>query len=185
MEHIVVAFSGPIGGGKTTVSKHVASSLGYLWVSFGEYIRKVATARGYSLTRETLQDLGTELITKGWLVFCGAVLSEIAWQSAPGIVVDGVRHVEAIEALRDLIHPSSFLLVYVTLPEPIRLQRVHQRDSLSTEEFERAEEHPVESQITGALPSLADLCVDNTRSDEEVTQEVIAWINSKTGRTQS
>lgn len=47
---MIIAISGPIGVGKSTVARGLASRLGYRYISGGEVFREIARARGISVT---------------------------------------------------------------------------------------------------------------------------------------
>ena len=115
MQTIVLGFSGPIASGKTTISMKLAKHLGCPRVSFGDYVRKVASERGLDvLSRDVLQNVGESLIREGWKKFCSSVLEQVKWEPGGTLVVDGVRHKEALTNLKELTAPSKMFLIYVT-----------------------------------------------------------------------
>jgi len=106
---LILAFSGGIGSGKSTLSSGVAEALEWPRVSFGRYVRAVALDRGLDAeSREVLQEVGESLITAGWVPFCRAVLTQADWRPERSLVVDGIRHVEALQTLRALAAPSVY-----------------------------------------------------------------------------
>src|SRR5262245_37743225 len=95
----VLSFAAPIEAGKTTVSTRVAELLIAPRVSFGEYLRGLARERGLEMTREVLQDLGEQLVRKDVRGFCEDVLKQQPWEPGRPLIIDGVRHIEVLEAL--------------------------------------------------------------------------------------
>jgi hypothetical protein len=86
------------------------------------------------------------LIDQGWEEFCRAVLMQVHWEPGQPLVIDGIRHTEAVDALRQLVTPSE------------------------------AEEHPIEVQVGTVLPEMADLIVDGARPVEDLLREMVTWI---------
>jgi dephospho-CoA kinase len=130
VKSLVLAFSGSIGSGKSTLSLSVAKALNWPYVSFGNHVRTVALLRGLGESREVLQEVGESLIQEGWEQFCKSVLAQTTWEPGEPLVVDGIRHVEAVETLQLLIVPSELLLIHITLNEPTRKARLYKRDVL-------------------------------------------------------
>src|SRR5262245_8749461 len=96
----VLCLAGGIGSGKTELASRLASRLAWPWVSFGNHVRAVAKDRGLPETREQLQALGEELIGRDLDGFCLAVLGQAHWHEGASIIVEGIRHAEALGALR-------------------------------------------------------------------------------------
>ncbi len=69
----VLAFSGGIRSGKSTLSTGVAEALGCRRVSFGDYVRAITQVRGLENCRENWQAVGESLIREDLNQFCGAV----------------------------------------------------------------------------------------------------------------
>ena len=175
MKSTIVTFSGAIGSGKSSVSRAVAENLGWPCASFGDYVRKVASQRGLGQTRETLQTVGTSLIESGLEEFCRSVLSQVEWSIGQSLIVDGVRHVEALQTLRRITVPSQVLLVHVQMNPSQRKARLQQMEVPSSR-LDEWEAHSTEVQVAMTLPELADLTIDGARPLKDLIHEVKEWV---------
>jgi cytidylate kinase len=156
----IVLFAGPICSGKSTLSKAVAKKLAWRWVGFADYLRHVATDQGLPTSRSYLQELGQQFIERGWLRFCQGVLDFAQWSRELALIVDGVRHVEAVNSLRSLTAPSPLTVVFVETPLQIRKERFATREPGSS--FDVVDSHPVERDSGVTLRLLADHVVDGS-----------------------
>lgn len=179
MKPIVLAFAGTIGSGKTTISRLVAHKLRWKHVSFGDYVRAVARDRKLGESREVLQDLGSSLIGEGWEHFCKAVLKQVQFKPGECLVVDGVRHIEALNTIRDLVYPSIVFLIYIHLKPSQRQKRLEIKGIASESEIMRIEEHPTEKQVQTVLSQVADLLVDGSKPELQMVSDIVAWIKNK------
>ena len=125
--NLIVAFAGRIGAGKSSVSAAFAEDLGWKFASFGGFVRKTATSRGMEHSRESLQAIGAELEAKDAAMFCRAVLDDAGWNAGEPVVVEGIRHVRILEALKSLVAPQPVFLVYLEAPEELRRARLQER----------------------------------------------------------
>jgi cytidylate kinase len=170
---IVICFSGGIGSGKTTLARAVAARLGARVASFGDYVRAEATSRGIGHDRAALQDLGETLIDEmGWPAFCRAVLEGAGWSPGRSLVVDGVRHVAALDGIRTCVAPTPTKLVFVDASRDDRQARV---DVLrgKPDNLERAEGHSTEQDVKDKLQLVADLTLPGTATPEELVEKVV------------
>jgi adenylate kinase family enzyme len=112
---VVIAIAGPIGSGKTTISRVLAKRLHCKHASFGDYFRKTAARLGHNPTdRALLQRLGEEQVRLSPDNVCRELLVGSDWRPSDGtIVIDGVRHLEILGALKRAVAPLSVFLVYV------------------------------------------------------------------------
>ena len=174
MKKTMLAFSGGIASGKSTLSEAVAQTLGCPRVSFGSYIREEAISRGLGVDRSVLQELGEELVREDIEKLCKAVLAQALWLPGSAVVVDGVRHVAVAHKLRELATPSEFRLVHVSADGSTRASRLAARGDLADRliEYER---HSTEHDVVRLLPELADLVVDGQRSLDVIIEEVASW----------
>ena len=176
---VILTFSGKIKSGKTTLSKSIAKKLDWSYISFGDYIRSVAKMKGLIESRETLQNLGEQLVeTMGWERFCKDILDQISWKNGQSIVIDGVRHSEAILTLKKLTAPSNVLLVYLTLDENDQKERLSQIMDINNEEFLRMNSHSTEIQVYNLLPNIADLILDGSQHIDILIDKLIDWLKN-------
>jgi shikimate kinase len=163
----VVALSGPIGAGKTTVTTMLAGRLGWPQTGYGDLIRSVAATRGLPSSRGVLQRIGTELIAAGWESFTRATLDMAGWRPGQPLVVDGLRHVRAATALRQIVLPLPVKVIFLDVPPLTGLARARDRDRdrLAAEPSRRADlHHPVEQELP-AVRQHAAFVLDASHSE--------------------
>ena len=112
---VVIAVAGPIGSGKTTISRALSKQLDCKHISFGDYFRQLAIESGQDPTdRRLLQRLGARYVRLSPERLCRDVLRNAKWRPKDGsLVIDGVRHKEVLEALRASVAPLRVSLVYI------------------------------------------------------------------------
>jgi dephospho-CoA kinase len=174
----VIGLAGPIGAGKSVVADELAAMYGGARRSFGGVVRRRADAAGRSTDRDSLQKLGDEIIaTDGWKAFCLEVLGAPPFGGV--VVVDGIRHEGAIDALAAIVGRGRLRVVFVDAPQEERLARLITRDGISEAEFDVAEAHPNERE----LPLVRDRCdvaISNTNGSHEsrtrLLREIVAQL---------
>jgi dephospho-CoA kinase len=160
-------FCGPIGSGKSSVSKLFAKQIGAKWNSFGNATREIAGERDVPNKREELQELGAYLIEHERELFCKRVLAPVLGDGAEYGVIDGLRHADVLHELRALVSPRTIICVYVDVTPEIRLSRVEKRDGLNVEGLAKLDSHSTEIQVKTELRKLADFVADNNGTPEE------------------
>ena len=161
----VLGVAGPIGAGKSAIADELAAAYAGVRRSFGGVVRRRAEALGRPTDRDSLQQLGDEIIaTDGWDTFCREVLDDAPQHDV--VVVDGVRHVGAIDALIAIVGEAQFRLVFVDAARIQRVARVMARDEITEAAFDAAESHPNEYELP-LVRERADVQVDNGSSQPE------------------
>lgn len=173
---LVVCFAGGIGSGKSVVSQRVAETLGWPRVGFGDYVRAVARERGLDETRKTLQEVGAELAARDLEDFCYRVVDQ-AGSSGQSLIVDGIRHLEVMDAVRRIVWPAAALLIFVDVARDERERRTLER-GISGMSFEEAEAHSTEAQVRGRVRDAADLVVDGLRPVEVLVAEITQFVQT-------
>ncbi len=171
----VLAFAGRIGSGKTTLTTALAEALRCKRASFGDYVRHAVKALGLEGTRENLQTIGTELLERDTPGFCSEVLRHAGWTPGEALVIDGLRHAETIDPIRQLVRPLRLRIVYLEIDDAIRLERLGARGEDERAVISLAEAHSSEQQVTSNLAKLADLTIDNGGSVQESVRRVVEW----------
>lgn len=177
MNAIILAFSGGIYSGKTTLSQEIANKLGWKRTSFGDYVRAVAKQKGIESSRENLQQLGEKIIESGWDIFCTNVLSLVNWQNGENLIVDGIRHKEALEYLKKLTFPSNVYLIYIALDLTNRINRIVNSDS--NIDLKKLDLHSTEKQVASVLPSISDLIIDGNKKIEDTISQILELVHTK------
>jgi|GEM_PF-4262185 len=147
----IVAIAGARASGKTSIATALAKAFGYEVRAFGDEVRRQASARGVAADRQSLRELGARLIAEWGLdEFCRRVLVD----ATSVTLVEGVRHLEAVSALRKI---GPVTLVFIKTSQSARAARLADRltEDLSLE----AEQHSTEVEVP-RLELLADLVVD-------------------------
>jgi adenylate kinase family enzyme len=177
---VVIAVSGSLRSGKTTLARALAETLGCPRASFGDYVRSKAQEAGLGHDRATLQDLGEQLIEiEGWRAFCEntIALAGAGAHTVP-LVVDGVRHVTALDALRELFAPVRVVLAHVDAgDEQARITRLED-DATYERPLEAIEAHSTERDAKQLLPDQADLHVSASDGVEAACREVMSWLRA-------
>lgn len=169
-----VAVCGQICSGKSYLIKHLSSQLGWDVISFGDYVRHVASLQHIEPSRESFQALGQRLISeRGPTDF----LADVILFNHPGTdnhLYDGVRHIPIVQALGEIYDKT--LVVYLSVPDDQRYGRYLERlvlgDSvLSFQEFLEMGLRPTECGIP-QLANVADLCLDATQPVHLLVDEI-------------
>ena len=179
MKPAIVCLCGGIGSGKTEVSTQLSKRLAWKRAGFGDYVRAVAIQRSIPEERESLQQLGESLIASSLRQFCAAVLDTAEWSPGEAAVVDGIRHVEALNVIRELVAPVTAPLIYLALPDEIRVARLSDARPSDGARLEQLDLHSTEVQVKTALREIADLVIDATRPRDEVVAEICEWLDRR------
>ena len=167
----IIAFAGPTKSGKTTLAKKLAATLGFGFGSFGERVRKEAARRGLRhASRKQLQTLGEEMVKSDKNTFCQEVLQDADFRPGHGLVLDGIRHIDILSLIKDLVRPQTVRLVYVESPVADRVKR--NRSDLP--QIQEIDSHPVERDAA-RLKSAADLFLDTSKEEQATFQTLLQW----------
>jgi dephospho-CoA kinase len=168
----VVAFGGRIASGKSALATAVADRLDMPCVSFGDAVRAEAARLGLPTDRATLQELGDELIATGWDAFVETVARQASWNGMEPLVVDGVRHLEAVRALERRSAPRPVVVVFIEAASNQRAQRLARR-GVSDQDIAAADSHPNEADLP-AVRDRADIVIDNGAELHDALEATLA-----------
>jgi dephospho-CoA kinase len=156
--NLVVAIAGKMGSGKTTLSKDLAAALSCPRAAFGDYVRQQVQGRGLPLTRENLQVIGTELLLKDSAAFCDSVIASSGWHKGLDLVIDGLRHLATIPIIRRITEPSDLKIVYISVTEETRLQRLSARGEGGRDNVTKMDSHSSEQELA-SIAAMADITI--------------------------
>jgi adenylosuccinate synthase len=163
-ERLVLAISGPIRAGKTTLAENVLQAVPAALLR----TRDVLLAyRGRSGDRRDLQELGRSLdgATGGrWVLEATEALGGADGET---IIVDAVRIAPQLDALR-----SRFGVVHVHLTAPLAILRKRWGNQPGRLSYEDLRADPTEAQVE-SLATLADLVVNTGTTGVPETSHVV------------
>lgn len=162
-----ICISGGIASGKTTLARALAGCLHDSAVrSFGDVVRQQALKEGKPLDRATLQAVGLSLIAAGWPSFINALLKDLP-SRIEYLVVEGVRHREAVDEIASRNLSQKLLIVYLQVDQTLQSARQLDRG----EEF-LGNAHAVESSL-GEVQAVANLVIDGGLPVREIVDAVV------------
>jgi len=171
----IIAFSGSSQTGKTTLGRRLAQELHCKFVSFGDYVREQAKKRGMSNpSREDLQDLGQQLAEADIVGFCRAVLETAHFSPGDCLIVDGIRHTEALRAISTISNGQPIRLIYLHAPMKVREGRDAEHNLSGT--LHQIDAHQVEGQTNREIKQLANLVVDARGEAEKSFSQILDWL---------
>ena len=154
----IYAFGGSSKSGKTTIGRLFAQELGLRFASFGDYVRKEATGRGFrNPTPADLQTVGFSLFKTDLIGFCQSVLTDAGFVLGEGLVIDGVRHLDTVSVLKELVGDQPLRIVYLESS----LEARRERGSFTRDDLDELDSHPVEAE-TQAVKKVANFVLDTS-----------------------
>lgn len=181
---MIITLAGPIGSGKSTLARAIAAASGAPSAGFGNYVRSLAAERGQDVERrQVLQDLGHELVQADARAFLEGALAWSGHASGQDLLLDGLRHVSILDALRqrEAEGLDTVTLFYLDTPRETRRARVAAR-GVSLTQMEADEAHPAERDLDEKLRAAADAVLDGTKDLEALTRDALATIETRRAR---
>ncbi len=170
----IIVFSGLPQTGKTAIAKRLANALHWKFLSFGDFVRQQARARGtVEPTRRELQDLGQKMVEMDVISFCREALNNADFSPGEPLVIDGIRHMQALEAVKVLSRGQPVRLIYLQAPIKTREARSSSRGE---SDLSRVDAHKVESQTNVEILRSADLVVDSSGNPDQVFEYINSWL---------
>lgn len=136
---IIIAVTGLIGAGKSTVAEFLEHDHRFLRLSFRSYLGHILEQRGLPLEREHMRVLANEIRALYGSDYILKEMLRMANDYQGNVVIESIRTVNEVKYL----HEIGAVLVAVTAPSYARYERVIERgsstDSVTYDEFLTAE----------------------------------------------
>lgn len=176
---LIVAFAGRSKSGKTRLATQVARQIGAGFGSFGDVVRREAETQHLDPTNpDVLIALGSQIVKERCDWFCRTVILDAGWPSSEMILLDGIRHVKVVEAVKKLVAPAQFRLVMVSASVDSRLRRFQAAGPVRQTTLAQIDAHAISGE-TDALSRIADYQADGDGDDAGVvgtlTTVIAGW----------
>lgn len=179
MSGAIIAFSGLPQTGKTTFAKRLANHRHSKFLSFGDFVRHEARNLGIKdPKRSELQDLGQRLVETDVMSFCKKALQYVNFSPGETLVIDGIRHVEALAAIRTLCNGQTIKLIHLYAPIETRKARSANLEGVNLAGIDA---HRVESQTNNEILQSADVAIDASGDADQVFQRITDWVKATIG----
>lgn len=168
----VVGFAGRAGSNRSTVAKTCSEMANVPMASFGDFC-ELATTMFLNTEDRSAQQLVGEALVKRPNDFAAALLRSVDYQPGGALIVDGVRHVEIVDALKRLVVPAEMNLVFVYASDELIEQEL--RKNAGEDEIALWKNHSTELQLLEELPKIANHTVNigNGIPIDQICHEVL------------
>ena len=169
----LLLITGMPGSGKTTAARYI-EEYGFRVLTMGDVVREEAERRGLRPTRETLSTLAEELRRmEGGDAIARRCIERIKALKAEGVVVDGVRSLEEVDAFRREFGDATLVAIHAS--PRTRFERLMRRgrvdDPVDWDEFHRRDLKELEFGLGSAI-AMADIIVINEGTLENLRREI-------------
>lgn len=175
---VVLAFSGPIGSGKSSLAKAISYEFGFPRVSFGGYVRHLVRQYGGDESdRKALQDEGERQVKRDPGAFLLATLDYHDVDKANSFVVEGLRHTSILNEMR-MFFGTDLFHIHLEAGDHIAFERAVARGD-DPKVVERALRHKVEADVAIELSEVADLVLPASESLSELIAQVSLFVKQR------
>lgn len=169
----IIALSGRICSGKSTVAKALFERLTFPIGSFGNYLIAYCSQKSLPTDRAYLQEVGQEMVEANPTQFLQNVVDYHIGDSK-SLILDGIRHKVIFESVKGLA--KNVISVFVDADLETRYKRYLTRKKIDYETFLALDNHPVELE-TESLKPLCDIVIDSTANYENILSNLIKKID--------
>lgn len=175
---LIIAISGRMASGKTTLADALAAALDGATKSFGDYVRHLAAQNGGSTDRGRLQEIGQSAVEIDAMSFLERFFQWASPDHSSAVILDGLRHVSVRDALRH--HAAqrqlSLTFVHVEADDERRYGRLRSRgdDDATLAAYEA---HISEMDARNRLRNEADVIIQRSENIEYMVAQVLTALD--------
>ncbi len=179
---MILGVTGDAGSGKDTVAE-ILQEKGFVHISFSDLIREELQKRNMPITRDSLTVMGNELRTS----YGADILAHLALERmdrTKKYVLTSIRNPAEVHRLQE---QPGFVLIRVTAPEEIRLERLRLRnreqDAQTIQELREEEQrersmNPAAQQLH-KVAEMATITIVNDSTVEELRQKIDRFLHGQ------
>ncbi len=181
---IIIGITGTLGSGKGTVVEYLKTRYDFKHFSASGFINEEITHRGLVINRDNQRIVANDLRTNYGASYVAENLYEQAMKFGANSVLESLRAIGEIEALRK--KPGNFYLLAIDADPKVRYDRVTtqrrgEKDNVSYEHFLEQEQKEMHDTAPGGMNiakcmAMADGYVNNNNDLESLYQQVDEFI---------
>lgn len=169
---LLLCLAGEIASGKTTLADALLHAFPEsARAAFGDVVRRRVIQAGVEPDRQSLQDMGRRLVAGGWPSFVG-LLAQGVTGDPDVLIVDGIRHVQAVDALQTQFPDRRTMLIFLDSEDQQREARLAERGEVTS-----SLSHPVELELVD-VRDIADLILPATRTTAQHVRCIVDWLET-------
>lgn len=172
----VYAMAGTIGSGKSTISKMFAQVNNMIYVSTGDYLRRITLENGYDICdRRNISKVFNEIIKYGWENFCKELFDDLKCCKRD-IVIDCIKGKESYLALKNFYNNTNVYLIYCHIDEDMSILRQFNRGDKYVYEYK---DDLVDFDNLTYLREEANIILDTSGNIDDVLDKLQVWYNGR------
>lgn len=172
----VYAMAGTIGSGKSSLSKIFAKENDMIYISTGDYLRKIALKNGYDIyERKNIEIIFNEIIKNGWKYFCENIFSDLKF-SEKSIVVDSIKGIESYFALKEFFTGHQVFLIYCHINESVSILRQIKRGDKNIYDYSN---ELIDFDDLISLENEANIVLDTSYNIDKSFEELQLWYEGR------
>lgn len=165
----IIGIGGKIGSGKTFWRNKISEYLECKSISFSDWLKQIAKDRHIeNIDRNILQDIGAEVLLKGYDFITKEILQYTSWDSDNILVIDGIRDIGFYNYLKNFIYPNESILLYIKVEENIRQKRIKDRSEYLINEAHYSEGN------SSLIEKNADCIITELSTVDEICEKIKA-----------
>lgn len=175
-----IAIVGGIGSGKSEVSRIIARSTGYKYISTREIVSRLIDEIDFkNSNRAQFQEKATTFISQSGStkILANEIFREVV-DAEEKAIIDGIRNIETYERLKSLCPKIMLIYIETSRDKAYEFFKLRSKRDISINEFREAVSHDIEKEIP-LFKHRADVYIFNGENIKKLTDKILKWVNEK------